>query len=150
MGQRMKFEAPPEAIDGLDRSLAVFGIVVAFAAGPLLRYANPWAAFSVACWGAIGFGLSFSVRHMPMPWRWGGLAVAAVALLLMGVETVPLVRGIQAASAANDRRCLALQHDMLAAQPRRRDDPDLFQALGCRPQGEGSVYAPSVPPGKAQ
>jgi hypothetical protein len=43
---------------------------------------------------------------------------------------------------ANDRRCLAIQRDMLSARPRRADNPDLFQALGCRPQGEGSVYAP--------
>lgn len=43
---------------------------------------------------------------------------------------------------ANNRRCLAIQHDMLSARPRRTDDADLFQALGCRPQGEGSVYAP--------
>ncbi|KQS48251.1 hypothetical protein ASG20_14195 [Sphingomonas sp. Leaf198] len=43
---------------------------------------------------------------------------------------------------ANDRRCLAIQRDMLSANPRRDDGPDLFQALGCRPQGEGSVYAP--------
>jgi hypothetical protein len=61
------------------------------------------------------------------------------------------------ASAANDHRCLAIQHDMLSARPRRADSPDLFQALGCRPQGEGSVYAlprsrptpgspPSTPP----
>lgn len=45
---------------------------------------------------------------------------------------------------ANDRRCLAIQRDMLSAQPRRHDGPDLFQALGCRPQGEGSVYAAPV------
>lgn len=43
---------------------------------------------------------------------------------------------------ANNRRCLVIQRDMLSAQPRRADGPDLFQALGCRAQGEGSVYAP--------
>ncbi len=42
---------------------------------------------------------------------------------------------------ANEMRCLAIQRDMLSAQPRRSDGPDLFQALGCKPQGEGSVYA---------
>lgn len=39
------------------------------------------------------------------------------------------------------RRCLAIQHDMLSAQPHRDDGPELFQALGCRPQGAGSVFA---------
>lgn len=43
---------------------------------------------------------------------------------------------------ANDKRCLAIQRDMLSAMPLRNDDPDLFQALGCHPQGQGSVYAP--------
>ena len=45
------------------------------------------------------------------------------------------------ARSVNDRRCLAIQRDMLSAQPRRDDGPDVFQALGCRPQGEGSVFA---------
>jgi len=42
---------------------------------------------------------------------------------------------------ANDNRCLAIQRDMLSSMPLRSDDPDLFQALGCHPQGDGSVYA---------
>jgi len=42
---------------------------------------------------------------------------------------------------ANDNRCLAIQRDMLSSMPLRSDGPDLFQALGCRPQGDGSVYA---------
>lgn len=42
---------------------------------------------------------------------------------------------------ANDKRCLAVQRDMLSSMPLRSDDPDIFQALGCKPQGEGSVYA---------
>lgn len=42
----------------------------------------------------------------------------------------------------NEQRCLAIQCDMLRARPRKEDGHDLFQALGCRPQGEGSVYVP--------
>ena len=42
----------------------------------------------------------------------------------------------------NEARCLAIQHDMLSAHPRRSDGPDLFQALGCQPSGEGGVAAP--------
>ena len=44
---------------------------------------------------------------------------------------------------SNDRRCEALQTDMLAAKPLRADGPELYQALDCRPQGQGSVYAPA-------
>ena len=43
---------------------------------------------------------------------------------------------------ANDRRCAAVQRDLLSARPRRSDAADLFQALGCRPRGEAPVYAP--------
>jgi len=42
---------------------------------------------------------------------------------------------------ANDRRCLALQRDILSADPRNENGIALFVALGCRPQGEGSVFA---------
>ena len=45
---------------------------------------------------------------------------------------------------AAERRCVAIQRDMLSARPLRADDADLFQALGCQPLGEGSVYAPAA------
>ncbi|VVT07349.1 hypothetical protein SPHINGO391_390040 [Sphingomonas aurantiaca] len=48
---------------------------------------------------------------------------------------------VAAGGPANVARCAALQEDMLRARPRRLDSRELFQALGCRPQGEGSVYA---------
>jgi len=42
---------------------------------------------------------------------------------------------------ANERRCFAIQNDMLSAKPLRADGPTLFQALGCKPSGAGSVHA---------
>lgn len=68
--------------------------------------------------------------------------VLAVLALLSFVTSAILVVADYREDKANDRRCLAIQRDMLSAQPRRADGPDLFQALGCRPQGEGNVYAP--------
>lgn len=47
-----------------------------------------------------------------------------------------------ASARANDKRCVAVQADLLSAHPRRPDAADLFQALHCRPVGEGSVHAP--------
>lgn len=67
-----------------------------------------------------------------------------VSAALMAVSTLTwnaVIRGHEQSGRANDKRCLAIQRDMLSSQPRRADGPDLFQALGCRPQGEGSVYA---------
>ncbi|WP_235516878.1 hypothetical protein [Sphingomonas sp. Leaf28] len=67
------------------------------------------------------------------------IALLAGVFTLAGVVTFS--SGIEMTNPANDRRCLAIQHDMLSASPRRSDSADLFQALGCRPQGEGSVFA---------
>lgn len=61
-------------------------------------------------------------------------------LALSGVVVAYL--GYQPGAAANERRCAAIQKDMLSATPLRSDGPELFSALGCRPRGEGSVYAP--------
>lgn len=36
---------------------------------------------------------------------------------------------------ANDSRCLLIQRDMLSARPRMANPADVFQALGCKPQG---------------
>ncbi len=44
---------------------------------------------------------------------------------------------------ANDKRCLAIQRDMLSAHPRISDGPGKFQALGCRPQGTDTrIFVP--------
>jgi hypothetical protein len=85
------------------------------------------------------FGLEAIYRLVPNRWLCGiacGLLLGTTAHL-WGKVLLPRTLS----SAANERRCLAVQRDMLSAQPRRDDGPDLFQALGCRPQGEGSVFA---------
>jgi len=66
------------------------------------------------------------------------LAISGIVALVVAFGSADDTR------AANDRRCFAIQQDMLSAQPRRSDGPELFQALGCRPQGEGSVFARST------
>ena len=86
-------------------------------------------------------GFNRANRRAGRAYRWqrwllfGGAALFAAAACGHVLERVDV---------ANDRRCLAIQRDMLAAQPRRRDDAELFRAFGCRPQGEGSVYARPV------
>lgn len=69
------------------------------------------------------------------------LGFASIILFFAGSAT--FAANFEFSDGNNDRRCLAIQRDMLSARPRRSDSPDLFQALGCRPQGEGSVYAPA-------
>lgn len=71
--------------------------------------------------------------------------------LAMGIMVPPLLFlasvatfgfGFEFEDSSNLSRCTALQSDMLSARPRRQDAADLFQALGCRPRGGGSVFAP--------
>ena len=52
-----------------------------------------------------------------------------------GIVTVPAMVD----EAINDKRCLSIQRDMLSAHRRIEDGPDVFRALGCRPQGSGII-----------
>lgn len=133
--------AEPELIDGIDRSLAAGAIIAAFFATPILRYVDPLLLVEAGAWAALGFGATFTVRHLPGGWRYVGTGTSVLCLALAAWWIVPAGIQLQTSAAANDRRCLAIQRDMLSAQPRRADGPDLFQSLGCRPQGGGSVFA---------
>ncbi len=73
--------------------------------------------------------------------RWHYIsAVTVSASLVVGAYLICMYPQIRSGT-ANKARCLAIQKDMLSSMPLRSDDADLFQALGCRPQGGGSVYA---------
>jgi len=76
-------------------------------------------------------------RREARPAYWVSISAVIISAVALIGTIVPLL----GRSSDNDRRCLAIQRDMLSAQPRRNDGPDLFQALGCRPQGGGSVFA---------
>jgi hypothetical protein len=115
-------------------------VVIGFTVSPLLRFADP-ARFAISG-GVLGLCLiatyMIAFSDFREPW-WSFICYGTAAAALVAIWTL-----YDAGDAArvNDRRCLAIQRDMLSAHPRRTDGPDLFQALGCRPQGEGSVYAP--------
>ena len=71
------------------------------------------------------------------PSRLGPYYVLLIAFLLMltfgAFQAIPLAKVAARRSATNDRRCMAIQLDMLSAHPRRADGPALFHALGCVP-----------------
>lgn len=83
-------------------------------------------------WGTIYLG-----RADGKFWFGLGVLIGACGLILGFYTSLIALDGAH----ANAKRCLAIQRDMLSAHPRRSDDPDLFQALGCAPSGEGSVSA---------
>lgn len=78
------------------------------------------------------------------PTDWLIVAAGIVFLLWGGWALVDETRAAEWRARANDRRCRQIQTDMLSARPRRADGPDLFQALGCRPQADGFVGFPPL------
>jgi len=74
----------------------------------------------------------------------GKIATAIATILAVGVGALVIYEGSVADKAiqANISRCAIIQQDMLSAAPRRQDGADLFQALGCKPQGDGMVQLP--------
>lgn len=88
---------------------------------------------------AFADGMASRTRRLSL---WPQLAGWVSAVLFAGGAMLTGFTGFKA-DTANDHRCLILQRDMLSSEPRKEDGIALFQALGCRPQGEGSVYAPS-------
>lgn len=125
-------------------SFGTIAVITVYMGGGLLRYGDPVGLFVAAlCAGGM-----LSTFHVGMLMRYAWLLIIPglffVLFSLGFFQVAPsLLPSMARASRANDKRCLALQRDMLSEHPLRSDDPDLFQALGCRPQGEGSVYAPA-------
>lgn len=62
--------------------------------------------------------------------------------LLFLISVMTFGFGFKFEDTNNLLRCTALQSDMLSASPRRTDGPDLFQALGCKAQGDAMVQFP--------
>ena len=119
--------------------VAITAAVGAYFVQPQLRFMSAWSLETLAA----GFGICIvgvyasllRTNNRGSRIGWSLLSFVAFVFLMNRLDAS------EAESQINDRRCLAIQKDMLSARPRRLDAPDLFQALGCRPQGEGSVYA---------
>ena len=140
---------PIADLDQNEKRTAVWSIGISLAAfltmaQPLLRFGD---AVSLAAAGALAgtATLAFvSIYDYRGKLRYPLLVIAmaaglaAIGIVLAGASSM------RASAEANDRRCLALQRDMLAALPRKKDGAALFRALGCDPQGEGSVMVPAT------
>lgn len=117
-------------------SLALSGVIIAFASQPLFRFANP----STLMGGALVIGLGLCLFHIASaePNRFArnfNLALCFFLVIFGGFFLFMTQEEARDASYANDTRCLAIQRDMLSARHRMDDGPEIFQALGCRPQG---------------
>jgi hypothetical protein len=121
-------------------STVVVSATTAFCITPLLRYVDlDWfvfAGFALAVSASISWS---AMRNGWGPyWEWPAMGAVVISLLS---GTYVVTRAMHEA-VDNDIRCLHVQEDMLMPIPRRADGPDLFQALGCRPQGTSDIQFP--------
>jgi hypothetical protein len=120
---------------------AVVAATFAYFSAPLLAFAD---AGVVAGAGSL-FGVGAAGAWLALRQRWGlwwqstYTAAALAGGLLLAYEITHTV----ASYGHNQERCATIQGDMLSPRPRRSDGPDLFQALGCRPQGGANVQFPA-------
>lgn len=130
--ERLSFEG---ALGVISAGVVPAAAVLAFAAQPILRFADPFlllmfgivVAASAAMLAAARLVTPDRPRRMVF---WSFMAAPFVTLVAVAADAGDK-------SDWNDRRCLRIETAMLGAVTDARDDlPDLFQALGCRPQRE--------------
>lgn len=134
--------ASPELVAAFDRAvvgLASIAAIAAYTFQPVQRFADNEGFFLGGMFLIMGL-LPTIVRRGAPPrfvlW-FNALFIVFAGLMLFKVGDAAVAR-----SEWNDRRCLRIQKAMLRPTTATRDDlPDLFTALGCRPQ-EGEPFDP--------
>lgn len=118
-------------------------IVLAFMSGREMEAANPVALATIGLVVALGVICSHHAA-MSASKKYGAVATWASLIFAVLAGLIIMIVGGEADAnlTANLARCQLIQDDMLAAKPRRSDGPDIFQALGCHPQGVGTVAFP--------
>ena len=132
----------PEIVTTWFRAAVLAAALLAFCTQPLMRFvdADRFLGGGALLAGSFcGFAMFISEPKAIMSIGYG--VVAAILTLVGAYFLITGATQASAASVANDQRCLVIQRDMLSAKPRLSNGPDLFQALGCRPQGGGGVAA---------
>lgn len=112
--------------------------LVAFCMQPLLPFVEPsWFLFGGLFFGA-GVCATIAAYGMPAASPWS--TRFCIALAIAGLTTLAVVTSnADTRSAANDRRCLTIERDMLSVSPKIANGPDVFQALRCRPQTKDQI-----------
>jgi hypothetical protein len=107
--------------------------VLAFVTQPLLHLVDPDWLFYAGLWVAGAVAMLMAARRF-RPDRsrrqvfWLYMLVPLIALIVIAANALERANW-------NDLRCARIETAMLHPDPNTRDDlPDVFQALGCRPQ----------------
>ncbi|MEP9401065.1 hypothetical protein [Sphingomonas sp. VNH70] len=118
-------------------------LTLAWFSAPLIRYAD---AVELARCGLSAFVIVLALERAHRGRTRRVRQLAAGMFLGATVMTVLFATQIfvQARELAwhNDRRCRVMEAEMLRGSPRRGDLPDMFQAFGCRPQGDAMPRRP--------
>ena len=117
---------------------AAFAVITGYFALPILRFLDPSATETFGLMLATGVAGSWLARMLRYGRMWEIPMIALTLIGFLGLGGLVILQGVPA-SDANKTRCMGLQNDMLSVSPRRRDGPQLFQALGCEPHGVGPV-----------
>lgn len=114
--------------------LAAVAAIAAFVFQPVQRFVAPEQLFLGGMFLIMGLlpATVFRKRGMPQVVLWGVAGVMAFGAFVLFLAANDAVDQ----SNWNDQRCIRIQTAMLHPTGRTRPDlPDLFTALGCRPQG---------------
>jgi hypothetical protein len=126
------------------RSFATDAVVTAatgaYFLAPILAYADAAAVASFGSPLAVGAGGAWLAARQQWKKQWEYCYLLMAAIGLVGITWQ--VTLAQFDYSANKERCAHVQREMLTGTPRRLDGSDLFQALGCRPQGTDDVQFP--------
>lgn len=119
----------------------VVAVVGTYFAGPVLRFVPGGLLAGLGLMLAFGASSIWGIiieRRKPTRAHYFSMVVAVVAFV--GLTAAVFWGAIR--SDVNDTRCEHIQREMLLPAPRRSDLPDIYTALGCRPQGTDDVQFP--------
>lgn len=127
-------------------SFGLAAVVIGYFAQGEMAFSNPVHLATIGLMAGIAIIVAHSVALADDGKGKIATAIAVILSVTVGVFVTREGGVADAAIQANIERCAIIQQDMLAANPRRDDGPELFQALGCKPQGDGTVYFPVKTP----
>lgn len=106
----------------------------------MARYVDVYAAYGAA----IAFTMALVVVSVAYTLERDvfGVVVGLIGLFAGLYLLNEVVENAAKQASINDQRCLRIEIEMLSATPRRSDLPEVFAALGCRPQSHHLLQLP--------
>lgn len=119
---------------------SIIAVVTTYFAGPVLRFVPGGLIATVGILLAFSAALTWRSLFDDKPTWVTVVGLAMTISSFVGLTGAAFFGSIR--SDLNDARCANVQREMLLPNPRRDDLPDIFTALGCRPQGTDDIQFP--------